>query len=440
MTKKDEIEPFDVDWQEKLVNSLVDGSWGDDVQWDDDSIAPKVPKENKVDPTNHDFILDIVYFAARKLKGKKLTQEHEKMFNEFNPVLDNQAVGDFHTKNIETHANVRDEDTDERDDKYYPNDRLHSTDEKKASWEETLKAPFPNHMLGNRKARGGRKIRRGTGKNGLFKYSEIDELLEDKVTPLIDDRYEKEIDKLTKKNVRDSKKRLKEGGKEMTQEMIAYITKRVRKQLESQKENNVYATAYGKHSSTGSGFQSKGNWFAGGLSPLGYNPNNQEQMAYVMKRVSGLGNRYFEDWKSPKEKEGKDLQDRYNTLKDLKSKASLENDEKRLKTIEANMKNIEQKAEERNIVLKSVPVWATILKNVQYEGTCKKCKTFKRKGDKCELNLPAYGVVSFGTSCPMKIKDDRFAKDLGAVTSTSAGTKALFNNKAINRKRKEEDE
>ena len=432
MTKKDEIEPFDVDWQEKLINSLVDDTWKNEVSWES---PPKSKNPNRIDPTNHDLILDIVYFAARKLKGKKLTQEHEKMFNEYNPILEKQGIAGFHQRNVETHANIRDEDTDERDDKYYPNDRLHSNDDKKASWEETLKAPFPNHMLGNRRARGGRRVIRGTGKNGLFKYSEINELLGDNITTLIDARYEKEIDKLTKKNIRDSKKRLKEENKEITQEMINYLTKRIRKQLESQKENNVYATAYGTFSSTGS----KGKWFAGGLSPLGYNPNDEEQMTYVMRRVSGLGNRYFEDWESPKDKEAKELQSRYNTLKDLKSKASLENNEKRLKTIEANMKNIEEKAEKRNIVLKSV--WELVLLKVQYEGTCKKCKSFKRKGDKCELNLPAHGVVSFGTHCPMKIKDDRFAKDLGAVTSTNAGTAPLFNNKAINhKKKKEEDE
>jgi len=285
------------DWQKDIMDAIENNRWqAEDLS----DIAVPRAKAKSIPVSDMDFILDIVYFAARKMRGKKLTPEHEDLFNEYDNVLRNQGMRGFHDRNVETHAYHPDEDTMERDDKYYPNDRLH--DNVKKSWTEVLKSPFPNHML-NRRARGGRRVRKGTGRGGLFRYGEIDEILEARVTPLIDARYEQEIEKKTRQSIREAKKRLKAQSKDLSDDMKDYITRKVRKVLLKQKENNLYATAYGDYAKSGLGFRSAGKWFAGGLSALGYNPEDEEQMSYVLKRVHGIARQYFTDWKSKKEKE-----------------------------------------------------------------------------------------------------------------------------------------
>ena len=285
------------DWQKDIMDAIESNRWqAEDLS----DIAVPRAKAKSIPVSDMDFILDIVYFAARKMRGKKLTPEHEDLFNEYDNVLRNQGMAGFHDRNVETHAYHPDEDTMERDDKYYPNDRLH--DDVKKSWTEILKSPFPNHML-NRKARGGRRVRKGTGRGGLFKYGEIDEILEARVTPLIDARYEQEIEKKTRQSLREAKKRLKAQSKDLSDDMKDYITRKVRKVLLKQKENNLYATAYGNYAKNQFGTPKAGKWFSGGLSALGYNPEDEEQMSYVLRRVHGIARQYFTDWQSEKEKE-----------------------------------------------------------------------------------------------------------------------------------------
>lgn len=282
------------DWQKDIMDAIKNNRW----QAESNIEEPRA--KVKAIPTNDiDFIMDIVYFAARKLKGKRLTPEHEELFNEYDDVLRNQGMKGFHDANVQTHANVRDEDTDERDEKYYPNDRLH---EIRKSWTELLKAPFPNHRL-NRQ-RGKHPELKGTGKGGLFKYDEIDQILNANITSLIDSRYEQEIEKKTRESIKEAKKTLKSQNKEFSPELENYITRRVEKTLTNQKLNNLYATAYGDYANPMSG--SKGKWFSGGLSALGYNPEDNEQMSYVLRRISGLGNKYFHNWGSKKEEDDDD--------------------------------------------------------------------------------------------------------------------------------------
>jgi hypothetical protein len=280
------------DWQKDIMDAIRSNRWkSENVK----RVETPRAKVKSIPTDDMDFILDIVYFAARKLKGKSLTPEHEELFNEYDDVLRNQGIRGFHDANVQTHANVRDEDTDERDEKYYPNDRLHP--DVKKSWTDILKSPFPNHML-NRRQRGKRPVIKGTGKNGLFTYDEIDEKLSANVSSLIDERYEKEIKKKTNETIKEANKTLKE---KMSGEMKAYISDKVRNALTEQKLNNVYATAYGDYANPMTG--SKGRWFSGGLSALGYNPEDSKQMSQVMRRISGLGKQYFHDWSPKKEEE-----------------------------------------------------------------------------------------------------------------------------------------
>ena len=100
------------DWQKDIMDAIESNRWqAEDLSGVD---VPRA-KAKSIPTTDMDFIIDIVYFAARKLKGKKLTPEHEELFNEYDDVLRNQGLSGFHDANVETHANVRDEDTDERD-------------------------------------------------------------------------------------------------------------------------------------------------------------------------------------------------------------------------------------------------------------------------------------------------------------------------------------
>lgn len=315
------------DWQKDIMDAIESNRWqAEDLSGVD---VPRA-KAKSIPTTDMDFIIDIVYFAARKLKGKKLTPEHEELFNEYDDVLRNQGLRGFHDANVETHANVRDEDTDERDEKYYPNDRLHEDIQK--SWIDILKTPFPNHML-NRKARGGRKIRRGSGKGGLFTYSEIDSILEAKVTPLINARYEQEIEKKTRQSIREAKKRLKASGKTLSEDMKDYITRKVTKVLTNQKNNNLYATAYGDYGKTSLGTPKAGKWFSGGLSALGYNPEDEEQISSVLRRVHGIARQYFGSWKSKKEKEEEEDEKVNKMWKDILKEEAWQ---KRIREREAN--------------------------------------------------------------------------------------------------------
>ena len=295
------------DWQKDIMDAIENNRWrAEDLS---DVAVPRAKAKSIPPVQNYEFILDIVYFAARELRGLSLTPEHKELLEEYDDVLRNQGMKGFHDANVQTHAFTRDEDTDARDRKYYPNDPLHSSSKRpdvfKKNWTEILKSPFPNHML-NRRARGGRKVRKGTGRGGLFRYNEIDEILEARVTPLINARYEKEIEKKTRESIREAKKRLKEQNKEFTEDLKNYITRKVRKVLTKQKENNLYATAYGTYAKGAFGQKKDGNWFAGGLSALGYNPEDEQQMSYVLRRVHGIARQYFTDWKSKKEKEAEE--------------------------------------------------------------------------------------------------------------------------------------
>ena len=117
-------------------------SWKDEVRTRNTG-GEDTPNEYRIDPANHDFILDIVYFAARKLKGLNLRGVHAKLLEEYEPTLKRQAMRGFHDMNVQTHANVRDEDTDKRDEKWYSEDRLHSLDNEKKgdkmNWKNILK-------------------------------------------------------------------------------------------------------------------------------------------------------------------------------------------------------------------------------------------------------------------------------------------------------------
>ena len=176
------------DWQKDIMDAIENNRWqAEDLS---DVAVPRA-KAKSIPTKDMDFILDIVYFAARELRGLRLTAEHKELLEEYDDVLRNQGMKGFHDPNVQTHAFHADEDTDARDEKYYPNDPLHSKSKRLGlfdkSWTEVLKSPFPNHML-NRRARGGRKVRKGTGRGGLFRYNEIDEILEARVTPLINAR------------------------------------------------------------------------------------------------------------------------------------------------------------------------------------------------------------------------------------------------------------
>ena len=303
------------DWQKDIMDAIENNRWqAEDLS---DVAVPKA-KPSMIPPVqNYEFILDIVYFAARELRGKKLTPEHKELLEEYDDVLRNQGMKGFHDANVQTHAFHADEDTDARDEKYYPNDPLHSKSKRpdvfKKSWTDILKSPFPNHML-NSRARGGRKVRKGTGRGGLFRYNEIDEILEARVTPLIDARYEKEIEKKTRESIREAKKRLKASNKEFSDDLKNYITRKVRKVLLKQKENNLYATAYGDYSKDAFGGKKDGKWFSGGLSALGYNPEDEQQMSYVLRRVHGIARQYFTNWKSKKEKEEEEMEEESDEL------------------------------------------------------------------------------------------------------------------------------
>ena len=319
------------DWQKDIMDAIENNRWqAEDLS---DVAVPKA-KPSMIPPVqNYEFILDIVYFAARELRGLRLTPEHKELLEEYDDVLRNQGMKGFHDANVQTHAFHADEDTDARDEKYYPNDPLHSKSKRpdvfKKSWTDILKSPFPNHML-NSRARGGRKVRKGTGRGGLFRYNEIDEILEARVTPLIDARYEKEIEKKTRESIREAKKRLKASNKEFSDDLKNYITRKVRKVLLKQKENNLYATAYGDYSKDAFGGKKDGKWFSGGLSALGYNPEDEQQMSYVLRRVHGIARQYFTNWKSKKEKEEEEMKAKKELTQRQKSiTMAFEEDERR---------------------------------------------------------------------------------------------------------------
>lgn len=195
-------------------------------------------------------------------------------------------------------------------------------------WKEILKAPYPNRVVGNRKARGGRRIKEGTGKYGLFRYDEINEKLGySGIREEIDEAYEKEIEKVTKKNIRESKKKL---GDKYSSEMNNYIKRRVRDKLTEQKKTNLYATTYGKdanrpnktitseqeqeligrygkeaYSKLPAGAKPYSNWFVG-FRKLGYDPNNEEELQKLMARIKGVGNRRFVEWEEKRQEERKE--------------------------------------------------------------------------------------------------------------------------------------
>lgn len=166
-------------------------------------------------------------------------------------------------------------------------------------WEDILKAPYPNRLVGNRKERGGRRIKEGTGKYGLFRYDEIDRLIgHDGIQAEIDEAYEKEIQKVIRQNIRESKKKL---GDRYTPDLERYLKKRITKKLTEQKKKNLYATTYGADSSFFGNKTKPSKWFTG-FRKLGYDPNDEEGLKKLINRVVGVGKMRFVDWEEQAQK------------------------------------------------------------------------------------------------------------------------------------------
>lgn len=169
-------------------------------------------------------------------------------------------------------------------------------------WEDILKAPYPNRLIGNRKERGNRRIKEGTGKYGLFRYNEINERIGyDGIREEIDEAYEKEIQKVIRRNIRESKKKL---GDRYTPDLEKYLKRRITRKLTEQKKNNLYATTYGKDAKGAFGeVKTKPTrWFTG-YRKLGYDPKDEEGLKKLINRIVGVGKMRFIDWEEQAQKE-----------------------------------------------------------------------------------------------------------------------------------------
>jgi len=135
------------------------------------------------------------------------------------------------------------------------------------TWKHILKSPFPNRWVGNRKARGGRKIIEGTGPMKSFKYDEVEQIHR-AVKRRIDFNYRNATQKLLDKEEDESKHN------------------EIKQEMEEQKKNNVYITNYGSYKLSGFMGQygaapdpNTHDWFSGRFRGLGYDPNNKEDMS-----------------------------------------------------------------------------------------------------------------------------------------------------------------
>jgi len=78
----------------------------------------------------HEIWLDVLYLQARVLKGLDITPEHQQLVDREEPTMiakmvENLGSDDMHYLQIMAHANTQDEDTERRDNIWYPNNRLH---------------------------------------------------------------------------------------------------------------------------------------------------------------------------------------------------------------------------------------------------------------------------------------------------------------------------
>ena len=165
------------------------------------------------------------------------------------------------------------------------------------NWFDIIKSPYPNHMT-NRKGRGGRRIIRGSGQGGLFRYDELTDI-DSEVQPLVDEAYNKEIEKLVEFHIKQAKKQLKKEGGEFTSALENWIRKRVVKNMEKQKKRNLYATYYGSHTKKGPWNQSKGKWFHGRIPALGVNPDDKERIGALLRTVHGAAKHAGVGWDKP---------------------------------------------------------------------------------------------------------------------------------------------
>ena len=82
---------------------------------------------------DYEILTDLSYMIARKRKGKSLKNIHTRLITQLEPFMEMMAAkagfGPMHEANIQAHMMTRDTETDERDERWYPDDRLHSLDE-----------------------------------------------------------------------------------------------------------------------------------------------------------------------------------------------------------------------------------------------------------------------------------------------------------------------
>jgi hypothetical protein len=162
------------------------------------------------------------------------------------------------------------------------------------TWFNIIKSPYPNQMT-NRKGRSGRRMIQGSGQGGLFLYSELG-LISDRVQPLVDEAYKKQVAKEMDKHTKYAVKRMKKENKEVTPSLLNHIRKRVTEAMEKQKKNNLYATYYGPSNTAGGG---KGKWFHGRVPALGVNPNDKERVGALLRTVHGAANYAGVGWDKP---------------------------------------------------------------------------------------------------------------------------------------------
>ena len=155
----------------------------------------------------------------------------------------------------------------------------------------------------------------------------------------------------------------------------------------------------------------------------------------------------------------------------MKAKATLENDTKRLKTIEQNIKNIEEKAAERNIMLKSwfnvIKTFPPIIHSPYLKGSrIKGGKVFKLKsqnqtvalyvsddGEELVLNKneanklkPSEGLGNLLGERVITLDDDEMGtsyqeqKAEGAFSTGNSAVSSLYNISYSNRKKKRSEE
>ena len=80
----------------------------------------------RIEDFDFEALMDLSYLIARGRMNLSLTDEHRKLIDELEPIMIEQAMSPaHHEENIKSAIHYKDEDTDERDDKWYAKDRLH---------------------------------------------------------------------------------------------------------------------------------------------------------------------------------------------------------------------------------------------------------------------------------------------------------------------------